>query len=182
MHHYGSSRRLHPPRGPCGAIVTLLTCSCVFSFELMPFPKSLPSSVASLIPCLSVFRVFLPPWLRSVDYELNLSIRSTAHCPLCSFKVPKDGDIPNSSERDVILALAVGRLRNTDLFLRTLRTTGCRARCVFFVNSRAKSGHGADFFASLSDCGVQLVDLGPNPAFRVGHDYLRQIVYCDLSL
>jgi hypothetical protein len=125
----------------------------------------------------SVCPVFLPPWLRQVDYGLNLSIRSTSRCPLCLFKVDNDGDIPNSSERDVILVLAVGQLRNVHLFVRTLRTTACRARCVLFVDQKATSGHGQDYFATLYNCGVQLVDLGPGPVAQLGTDFLRQIVY-----
>jgi hypothetical protein len=77
----------------------------------------------------------------------------------------------------VILALAVGKLRNVEVFVRTLRTTGCRARCVLFVDAKAITGEPPEFFATLFDCGVQLVNLGNDPAARLGTDFLRQFVY-----
>jgi hypothetical protein len=89
----------------------------------------------------------------------------------------KDDDVPNSSEKDVILTLAVGQLRNAHPFVRTLRTTGCVARCVLFVDSAVRDGYSAGFFETLESCGVQFVDLGPNPGVQVGRDFLRQLVY-----
>jgi hypothetical protein len=150
-------------------VAFLLFCSLLLKSTVLSFETP---NVA-----FSAFLVVLPPWLHSVDFRLNHSIRSTKRCPLCSFKVPRDGDIPNSSERDAILTLAVERLTNAHFFVRTLRTTGCRARCVFFVDSAAKSDSKPEFFTVLSGCGVQLVDLGTDPIVNLTKDFLRQIVY-----
>lgn len=52
-------------------------------------------------------------------------------CPLCMLKPLHP---PTSTERDVILAAALTKLKRVEFFLRTLRSTGSKARIILFVS------------------------------------------------
>jgi hypothetical protein len=60
------------------------------------------------------------------------SEQRTGHCPLCNFSPLHD---PTSTRRDAILAASLGELKRVEYFLRTLRTTGTRARIILFLDN-----------------------------------------------
>jgi len=53
-------------------------------------------------------------------------------CPLCKFSPFHE---PSSSKHDVILASALSEMKRVEYFIRTLRTTGCRARVILFLDN-----------------------------------------------
>ena len=54
-------------------------------------------------------------------------------CPLCNFKPLNN---VSSTKRDVILASALTQFKKVEYFLRTLRTTGSKARVILFIDNR----------------------------------------------
>ena len=53
-------------------------------------------------------------------------------CPLCGFTPLMP---PTSTRRDVVLAAALSSMKRVEYFLRTLRTTGTRARIILFLSA-----------------------------------------------
>jgi hypothetical protein len=100
----------------------------------------------------------------------------TEACRLCSFQVRDDHGVPDSSARDVILSLAISQLVNVYPLIRTLRTTRCKARFILFVDTLAVERYSSRF-AELRTCGVQFINLGPNPTDSLPRDLLRQVCY-----
>jgi hypothetical protein len=72
-----------------------------------------------------------------------------ATCPLCNFAPLSPA---TSTRRDVVLASAFSTPDSAEFFVRTLRSTGCRARIVLFLSS--SPGHLLRFFRA---CGVEPV-------------------------
>jgi hypothetical protein len=75
--------------------------------------------------------------------------RPRATCPLCNF-APLGPAL--STRRDVVLASAFSDPDSSEFFVRTLRSTGSRARIVLFLSS--SSAHLLRFFSA---CGVEPV-------------------------
>jgi hypothetical protein len=65
------------------------------------------------------------------DLILNKNI-SVSNCKLCDY--PVRNSKPNSSKRDVVIASSIGKVVNIILFVKTLRTTGSKANCVFLLD------------------------------------------------
>ena len=57
----------------------------------------------------------------------------TPQCPLCNF-LPLEN--ATSTKRDVILASALSQFKRVEYFLRTLRTTGSKARVILFIDNK----------------------------------------------
>lgn len=67
-------------------------------------------------------------------------------CPLCNFTPLHE---PTSTRRDVVLAAALSSLKRVEYFLRTLRTTGTKARIILFLdNEKTASVEWLKFFAA----------------------------------
>ena len=100
-------------------------------------------------------------WLGRTMYSLNSSSLPSTECKLCSFQaLGQNNTIPNSSERDIILTVAIGAVYNIIPFIRTLRTTNCKARVVIFIDSLTLSSMNTSMYEDISKCGIQFVDIG----------------------
>ena len=87
------------------------------------------------------------------------------HCELCNMNIIDRNAKANSSPRDVILSISFGKIMSIFPFARALRTAGCRARIIIFVDDAAKKKYDLLFYQKLKDCGVELIQ--PN----IRHDY-----------
>lgn len=59
--------------------------------------------------------------------------KSLVKCPSCNLSPLNK---PTSTRRDVILTSALTKLKNVEYFIRTLRSTGCKARVILFLDSK----------------------------------------------
>lgn len=101
----------------------------------------------------------------------NNSTHSLSSCKLCSFVVRQNK--PNSTPRDVIIAASVGKAVNIVVFLKSLRTTGSKAQCVFLVDSVAFRNISSLTKKIVEQCGGRIIDCGDVPYNKPfdGHNY-----------
>ena len=111
-------------------------------------------------------------------YHINHKIRQTKLCELCKFPIDNNGTTPNSSERDVILLVAFRKLLNLYPLVRSIRTTGCKAKIIVFLDQFAIFSQSEEYFQRLSQCGVQFIPLDEyDPSFLDDVYYYRYIIY-----
>lgn len=79
-------------------------------------------------------------------------------CKICSFHPKKTRSKPNSSNRDAILTIGMGKLVNLLLFVKTLRTTGSKCRFILFLDDSAMNRYDKNFYSSVKNCGVEFVN------------------------
>ena len=84
------------------------------------------------------------------------------NCELCQITTLVRKTYGNSTPRDVIITTAYGRLINVFPFARSLRTVGCKARIVAFVDEDALSRYDSVFYDKMKDCGVEFVKIHRN--------------------
>ena len=109
-----------------------------------------------------------------IDKEINV----TNKCKLCDFVIDNNGTIPNSSERDVILLVSFRKLYNLFPFVHSIRTTGCKARIIVFLDQIAELSQTEQFYQQMKDCGVQFIRLyNYDPKFLDDVYYYRYIIY-----
>jgi hypothetical protein len=80
-------------------------------------------------------------------------------CPACNF-TPQNSLGSNSTDRDAVIASMLRTKVNIVPFVRSLRTTGCRARIVFIADQVAVESCDAPMRAFLDNCGVTLINIG----------------------
>jgi hypothetical protein len=86
---------------------------------------------------------------RTVDWQ---------QCPPCDFKVRNlDSD---STERDLVVTFAMDKISSIQVFVRTLRTTGCKASVAIFVNWEALDHFIPNLFEFLDVCGCTVIEVG----------------------
>jgi hypothetical protein len=146
-------------------------------FSSSPLNSVLPTESITIEPGRSI-----PSFLTSLDLSINTSMRANSRCPLCSFAISTDIDVPDSSENDVILSMAVGSLSNAFPFVRTLRTTGCKASFVLFINTAARQRYNSSVFEVLSDCGVQFLNLDSGLWEKQKADFIRHFVFFEFLM
>ena len=124
------------------------------------------------------FKSDLQTYFFSSNLELlenpNLTLRiinNTSKCKLCTYTVRNTQ--PNSTPRDVIICNAIGTAKNEILFVKTLRTTGSKASCVFLVDSHAYGIISQETKQIVESCGGQIINCGPVPYHKKldGHNY-----------
>lgn len=95
-------------------------------------------------------------WL-SKDYtnEFNKNI---SNCPLCSFT--RDNPKSNSSPKDLLLAIMLKRIFHSLTYIRSFRTTGCKATCVVFIDDPAYTSFTDFMIEKFDQCGVIFINLG----------------------
>ena len=91
---------------------------------------------------------------------LNASSLLTKECEHCLFNYSNNGTIPDSSNRDLILSMAIGYPFNLYPFIESLRATKCKARVVIFIDSSLFKEIDYKYIESISKCGVQFIDAG----------------------
>jgi hypothetical protein len=132
-----------------------------FVVLLIIFCVSLLNSVLTLLYL--VPKVFSPP----------IPPSNGSSCPLCSFAPLHT---PTSSRRDVILAAALTELKRVEYFLRTLRTTGTRARIILFLDNAETAS--VDWLRFFQACDIEPVFVEHvNPVIRSAPKLSRYYFY-----
>ena len=102
----------------------------------------------------------------------------TNTCKLCNFIIDNNGTIPNSSNRDVILLVAFRKLYNLYPLVRSIRTTGCKAKIIVFIDVIAEQSQNREYFTRMEDCGVQFITLYEyDPKFLDDVYYYRYLIF-----
>lgn len=83
---------------------------------------------------------------------------SYKNCKLCTFQPNISQTTPNSSNRDAILTIGMGKLLNLLLFVKTLRTTGSKCRFIVFLDDEAMHHYDRNFYTTAENCGVEFVN------------------------
>lgn len=93
----------------------------------------------------------------SVGWTIDDSISPNDLCDFCFFDPENDGTHPNSSPRDIVLTCAFHRLYNLHVFVRTLRTTGCKARIIVITDKPTMHSYPPYYYQALNNCGMQFI-------------------------
>ena len=106
------------------------------------------------------------------ELKINKEVtKSASYDNLCNFTVRNVN--PDSSLRDVVIGCAIGKVRNLIVFLKTLRTTGCRANCVFLLDDHAYKNVSKKTIKIVTHYGGQVINCGEvlyNKPYD-GHNY-----------
>jgi len=97
-------------------------------------------------------------WYQYPDIRLLNDVTFT-NCPLCDFSPSNEN--ANSSPRDVVMTMAMKKLTNIGPFLKTLRTTGSKAKVVIFTDYSTLEDYNDDVKELINNCSVIFVDVGP---------------------
>ena len=125
-----------------------------------------------------------------INYNSNYS-----ECKPCSYIVRNKS--PNSTPRDVIVGCAIGKAVSLIIFVKSLRTTGSKAQCVFLLDNDAYHGVSNMTKKILESCGGTLINCGSVPynkkfdknayCFLYALEFLRanrgkfdRVIKCDL--
>ena len=79
-------------------------------------------------------------------------------CPLCTFH-PKN-NLSNSSPKDLIVTMALKKLYNLSPWIRSLKTTGCKASIIVFSDSQTIQTLNKDTLSLMKNCNISLYDVG----------------------
>lgn len=98
----------------------------------------------------------------------NHNIESSKKCPLCNFQPPNKKKLKNiqkSTRRDLIMTIYVKRLYGMIVLARSLRTTGCQASIIYFVDSSIHQQILNDLQSAklYENCGVTIINYGEPP-------------------
>lgn len=108
---------------------------------------------------------FLPslPWDKKWYQEpefLNDKIKKpNSKCDLCKFK-PTQVDPSTSSEKDVIVTVAMGKIYGLPTTIRSIRTSKINAAIVIIADSEAAASIESEMQDLIDNCGVNVVDVG----------------------
>ena len=90
--------------------------------------------------------------------KLKLKKTNWENCKLCNYSVRNT--LEDSTNDDVIIASAIGATENVVLFMRTLRTTGCKAKCVLLMDEKAILSLTKSTVECVNECGGQIINCG----------------------
>ena len=76
-------------------------------------------------------------------------------CEMCNMSNVRPV-VGNSTPRDAILTTGFSSLLNSIPFARSMRTCGCNARLIIFIDKDVLKKFSERFFSKLNDCGVEL--------------------------
>lgn len=97
-------------------------------------------------------------WYQDPEF-LNAKItKPNSKCSLCDFK-PTQTD-PSSSEKDVIITVAMGKIYGLPTTIRSIRTSQIHSAIVIIADSEAASSIKSDMQDLIDNCGVNVVDVG----------------------
>ena len=171
---FPSARYAHENKQPkyLPLLPTILTIFFIFS-ELSFSLKSDSYLKGPHIELTNFEHYFFPSNLELLENK-NLVLKKmnvTKNCTFCNYTVHNTK--PNSTPRDVIICNAIGVAKNVILFVRTLRTTGSKANCVFLLDTKAFNGVSDKTKAIVHACGGQIIDCGMVPFKKKfdGHNY-----------
>ena len=99
-------------------------------------------------------------WIAPLVEDLKKPI-DFSKCPVCNFTPVKARSPSDSTDRDALIVTAFGsEFTGVDLFVRTFRTSGSKARLIMFTNHDLMP---KEMYQLLTDCGVNIVDV---PVFK----------------
>lgn len=107
--------------------------------------------------------------------------KSYDKCKICTFHPNNGRSTPNSSGRDAILTIGCNKLTNLLLFVKTVRTTGCKCRFIVFADDTAMKRYSSDFYEACSNCGVEFINFH-GLKIRVDIACLRFRIYADFLI
>jgi len=81
-------------------------------------------------------------------------------CKMCNFTYKKGAYEPNSNDHDVIITTAITSVTNVLLFIRTLRTTGCKAQVFLLVDNRCYANINEETMEFAKECGLRIINFG----------------------
>ena len=85
---------------------------------------------------------------------------------------------PNSSERDAILSVMLHYSFNLETFIRSLRTTGCKAKVIVFHDDQSLQTLTPYMLDLIKNCGIIMINIGTVTEKFVRHTYeLRHTWY-----
>ena len=97
--------------------------------------------------------------------------QDTSSCKLCTFVSRTNRS--NSTPRDVVIAVSIGKATNMIIFVKSLRTTGSKAQCVFLVDDVASNKISRLTRDIIKKCGGRIINCGnvPYKKYLDGHNY-----------
>jgi hypothetical protein len=95
------------------------------------------------------------------------------NCRPCNFAVRNLQS--DSTSRDLVVTFAMDRTSSMQVFVQSLRTTGCRASVVIFANWKALDRFIPDLFGMLRDCGCTVIPIGRVDASEWQVNFFRHI-------
>ena len=136
--------------------------------------NNLPQNTLSL-----EFTHNISTWRFSINQEVYLQedlnikyFNGSADCNYCNFKV-RNGK-SNSSPRDLIITGSTGKVENINLFMRTLRHTGCMCTVAILVDRMAFHRISYEMIKDIERCGGQIINMG-EPEFNMRYNYYSLI-------
>ncbi|EAY17525.1 hypothetical protein TVAG_453530 [Trichomonas vaginalis G3] len=125
----------------------------------------------------------LSTWRFSINQDIylrsDLNIKyfnGSLNCNHCNFTVRNSKS--NSTPRDLILAGSTKKVENINLFLRTLRHTGCKCTVAFLVDNEAYKTLTSEMIKDIELCGGQIINMGI-PEFNMRFNYFYLIYLWD---
>jgi hypothetical protein len=149
-----------------GRIVLMVTTIAGIYFLIMIIWRFFPTISNFLIESRPVFSPLnltdnssSGNWSISGYYQLSDFVPFVnSDCESCSFTVRNQD--PDSSQSDAVIATMFQHSYNLVPFVRSLRTTGCKARIVFLIDNSVLIVMDSDLTSFLGRCGCTLINLG----------------------
>ena len=116
--------------------------------------------------------------IKRSSYTFNNYQGSSSNCKLCTYKV-RNSNKANSTPRDVLITVSIGKPKSIVLFLKTLRTTGSNCTVVFLFDHTGYISIDESTRLLLEECGGIALDCGDVPykdTFQI-HNYCYVFVY-----
>lgn len=125
--------------------------------------------------------------LRNVEFNLTPGDieRNTnfPNCPPCQIK-NNDPNHKTSTPKDCILCVSVGLIDNIFPFVRSVRTTGCKATIIILFDEKAYGKLTDDIYALFKNCSVNCYNIGhvnkwnnSNSIFAIKHLIAYDFIY-----
>ena len=95
-------------------------------------------------------------------YFFNVSKNPPTYsrCNLCKFTSNYNDKKPNSTPKDLILLVSLGKMKNLIAFIRSLRTTGSKCRVIVFADISALTNYEKKFYEEAENCGIEFINIG----------------------
>ena len=131
--------------------------------------------------------------IRDVDYSSLDAVglwfsTDYQNCPSCDIH-NNHPENKTSTPRDCVLCVSVGKIDNIFPFVRSLRTTGCKATIVILFDDKASRMLSRDTIQLFANCSVEFFDIGhvepwgvKNSIFAIKHLIAYDFIYKTASL
>jgi hypothetical protein len=124
-----------------------------------------------------VYNISTKKWLTDdLDYRVRTQ-NNIQNCVLCDSKEMRQREkngkwrVGNSTPRDVILTVMMRYSYNLETFIRSLRSTGCKAKVVIFHDEKSIESLNSYMFELIEKCGITLINIGTIKPKYVSNPY-----------